>query len=102
MRERFPRQNLYTVIGLPDFAPIEEVRKKYRELAMKHHPDRGGKKENMQALNNIYEILTKTKEEYDNFLRSIIQPVSFVKVVVNGSWAYTNYYTSNSTTWTTY
>ena len=35
----------------------EEVKTLYRELAMKHHPDRGGSNEAMKAVNNEYDEL---------------------------------------------
>jgi hypothetical protein len=33
---------------------IDEVKKLYKELAMQHHPDRGGDTETMQEINNQY------------------------------------------------
>ncbi len=41
-------ENYYQILGLPDFASIEEVKKAFRELAKKHHPDRGGDPENLK------------------------------------------------------
>lgn len=32
----------------------DKIKTAYRELAMKYHPDRGGKKETMQAVNESY------------------------------------------------
>lgn len=34
---------------------IEELKKEYRKLAMKHHPDRGGDLETMQKINAAYD-----------------------------------------------
>ncbi|MCL1994605.1 MAG: DnaJ domain-containing protein [Defluviitaleaceae bacterium] len=36
---------------------LEELKKAYRKLAIQHHPDAGGTKEAMQAINNEYELL---------------------------------------------
>ena len=36
---------------------LEELKKAYHQLAMKHHPDVGGTKEAMQAINGEYEVL---------------------------------------------
>ena len=33
---------------------LNEVKFLYRELAKKHHPDKGGELETMQAINNEY------------------------------------------------
>lgn len=38
---------------------IEELKKAYRKLAFKHHPDRGGDEEIMKAINAEYEALFK-------------------------------------------
>lgn len=38
---------------------LEELRKQYKELAMKHHPDCGGSTADMQAINNEYDELFK-------------------------------------------
>lgn len=35
----------------------ERIRRTYRELALKYHPDRGGNTEAMQALNDYYQRL---------------------------------------------
>ena len=52
---------------------LEELKKQYRELAMKHHPDMGGSDEAMKAVNAEYDRLfpklknihkTKDGEEY--------------------------------------
>lgn len=46
---------------------IEDVKKQYRELAMKHHPDRGGSDEAMKAINAEY---TRLCAEYGGFKRN--------------------------------
>jgi len=38
---------------------LDELRTMYRKLAMEHHPDRGGSTQDMQEINNEYEILSK-------------------------------------------
>ena len=42
---------------------LDELKKEYRRLAMKHHPDHGGDTATMQAINNEYhdrfEVLKK-------------------------------------------
>jgi len=41
----------------PNPATLEELKKMYRELAMKHHPDIGGDTETMKIINNEYDSL---------------------------------------------
>lgn len=40
-----------------DVSSIEELRKRYKELLKKHHPDNGGNEENMKELNAEYDRL---------------------------------------------
>jgi len=37
------------------------LKKKYRDLAMQHHPDKGGDEEMAKEINNAYEVLAKAK-----------------------------------------
>lgn len=39
--------------------PIEELKRQYRKLAIKHHPDMGGKLEDMQRVNAEWDVLKK-------------------------------------------
>lgn len=39
--------------------PIEEIKRQYRKLAIKHHPDMGGKLEDMQRVNAEFDALKK-------------------------------------------
>lgn len=72
---------------------IEEAKKLYRELAMKHHPDRkGGNNEIMAEINNEYEKVMKGQfEEKASATQSYMDVVSeIIKHNVNveniGSW----------------
>lgn len=38
---------------------LDELRTVYRQLALLHHPDRGGSTSDMQEINNEYDILSK-------------------------------------------
>lgn len=45
----------HEILGLPRNATAEEVKRRYRELASKAHPDKGGTVEQFQALQAAYE-----------------------------------------------
>jgi curved DNA-binding protein len=48
----------YGTLGLKRGASDAEIKKAYRSLAMKHHPDRGGDEKKFKDLNAAYESLT--------------------------------------------
>ena len=60
-------QDYYEVLGLSNNASQDEIKKSYRKLSFKHHPDRGGEKEKFQQLNEAYSVLSdETKrKQYD-------------------------------------
>lgn len=53
--------NAYMVLGLPQTASLEEVKRNYRNLAAVFHPDRGGYQEAMALLNNAYDRIKEGK-----------------------------------------
>jgi curved DNA-binding protein CbpA len=50
--------NLYDILGVESGATPEQIKKAYRKLAMKHHPDKGGDHETMQQVQKAYDILS--------------------------------------------
>lgn len=46
----------FGVTGVENLSP-DDLKKKYRELATKHHPDMGGKTSDMQDITNAYDVL---------------------------------------------
>ncbi|MBU1690430.1 MAG: DnaJ domain-containing protein [Gammaproteobacteria bacterium] len=44
-------------LGLADPVDYPEIKRRYRELAMEHHPDRGGEMEKLQAINTAMGLL---------------------------------------------
>lgn len=62
-------ENYYDVLGIPKTATEEEIKKAYRKLSLKHHPDReGGDAEKFKQLSEAYETLSDPakKNQYDN------------------------------------
>lgn len=45
----------FAALGLPPSATLDEVKRRYRELAMTHHPDRGGDGREFNRVRAAYE-----------------------------------------------
>jgi len=60
---------LYEVLGVEKDANPKEIKKAYRKLAVKHHPDKGGDEHLFKEINAAYEILSdeKKRELYDKY-----------------------------------
>ena len=61
------KRDYYTVLGLARDASDEDLKKVYRKLAMKHHPDRnpddkGSSEDKFKEAKEAYEILTDPKK----------------------------------------
>ncbi|RFA31475.1 hypothetical protein CAI21_00080 [Alkalilimnicola ehrlichii] len=56
-RGRDQRAQALAVLGLQDPVAAAEIKQQYRRLVMRHHPDRGGEKETLQALNEAMAVL---------------------------------------------
>jgi len=57
------RPQALSVLGLQDPVNDDEIKSRYRELAMEHHPDRGGDAERFAAIQGAMEILEKTNKK---------------------------------------
>lgn len=49
---------LYDDLGLQPSASVEEIKKSYRTLARKHHPDKGGDPEMFKKISQAYDVLS--------------------------------------------
>jgi curved DNA-binding protein CbpA len=47
------------VLGLPPTATPQQIKRRYRALAKRYHPDRGGDQRQMQRIIAAYELLMK-------------------------------------------
>ena len=52
------------ILSLPKMISREDIKKQYRYLAKKNHPDKGGDAEKMEQLNYAYRLLMKYIEEF--------------------------------------
>lgn len=66
----------YQTLQIPTTATQDDIKRAFRVMAHKHHPDKGGNTEKFKEINQAYqEINTKEKQERYN-LRYISQPVN--------------------------
>ena len=59
----------YKTLGVPRTATADEIKKAFRKLARKHHPDAGGDEAKFKELNEAYEVLSdqKKRDLYDQY-----------------------------------
>jgi molecular chaperone DnaJ len=64
-----PTANYYDILGVKKDASAAEIKKAFRKLARKHHPDAGGDEEKFKELNSAYEVLSdpEKRSEYDQY-----------------------------------
>jgi DnaJ-class molecular chaperone len=66
-----PNENFYSILGVSDNANADDIKKAYRKLSLKYHPDRNQgdveKTKLFQKINEAYETLSdnEKKDEYD-------------------------------------
>jgi len=52
------------VLSLPRFVSREDIKRQYRYMAKKNHPDIGGNPSRMEAINNAYRLLTIYMDDF--------------------------------------
>lgn len=64
----------YSTLGLKKGASQEEIKKAYRSMAMKHHPDRGGDEKKFKEISQAYDVLSDPQKK--NMVDSGIDPLN--------------------------
>ncbi len=62
-------KNYYDILGVKKDASADEIKKAFRRLARKHHPDTGGSEDKFKELNEAYEVLSDAEKraQYDQY-----------------------------------
>jgi len=79
--------NYYKVLGLDESAKESEIKKAYKKLAIKYHPDKGGDSDKFNTISEAYQVLScpEKKGEYDNFGKFNFMDNSFTSSQNNNS-----------------
>ena len=61
--------NHYDTLGVKKGATADEIKKAFRRLARKHHPDAGGSEDRFKEVNEAYEVLSdpEKRKQYDEY-----------------------------------
>jgi molecular chaperone DnaJ len=64
-----PTQNYYDILGVKKDASEDDIKRAFRRLARKHHPDAGGDEEKFKEINEAYEVLSDSekRQQYDQY-----------------------------------
>ena len=54
----------YKVLGVHLNSSQDEIKKAYRKLSLKHHPDRGGDSEEFKKINEAYSTLSDAQKKH--------------------------------------
>ena len=64
-------KDYYQILGVTKNASEEDIKKAYRKLAHKYHPDKGGDEKKFKEINEAYQVLSskEKKAQYDQYGR---------------------------------
>lgn len=64
-------KDYYKILGVSPNASQEEIKRAYRRLAHKYHPDKGGDEKKFKEINEAYQVLSdkEKRAQYDKFGR---------------------------------
>lgn len=62
-------KDYYKILGVEKSAKADDIKKAFRKLAHKHHPDKGGDEAKFKEANEAYQVLSdeKKRAEYDAY-----------------------------------
>ena len=63
------KRDYYEILGVGKESPKDEIKKAYKKLAVKYHPDKGGDAEKFKEISEAYAVLSddNKRKQYDQF-----------------------------------
>ena len=58
-------KNYYDILGVPEDASNDQIKKAFKEIAKKEHPDRGGDESKFKEANEAYDTLKSSQKRHD-------------------------------------
>ena len=55
-------KNYYNILGVKEDASSDQIKKAFKDIAKKEHPDRGGDEAKFKEANEAYDTLKDTKK----------------------------------------
>lgn len=55
-------KDYYGILGVPKTATQDDIKKAFRKMAMKHHPDRGGDQAKFKEINEAHDVLSDNEK----------------------------------------
>jgi DnaJ homolog subfamily B member 4 len=62
LKSALANRNFYSILGVAKDSSPAEIKKAYRKLALKHHPDKGGSESKFKEISEAYDILSDEKK----------------------------------------
>ena len=63
----------YKILEVNKQSSLQEIKKSYKKLAVKHHPDKGGNPEYFKNISEAYQVLSdpEKREIYDKYGKNV-------------------------------
>ena len=58
-------KNYYDILGVSEDASSDQIKKAFKEIAKKEHPDRGGNETKFKEANEAYDTLKSSQKRHD-------------------------------------